>query len=304
MRTAYDGKHVVIVGGGPGGTGAAYALNKRGVRTTILDAGYRAAAFWRNQKWLHEGLLYLLLNWLLALKLLHGQPAFLQLAGRHVLRRGGHFLSASAHTLQTLETMAHAHHFPVQRLAPQDMASSSPLGAPACVGGFLTGDAVIDFPSALEDVQRQLRHARVVRPAEVLRLLTNDHSITGVQYRDKGEVVTMSCDSCILTAGAWSLDLLRESLGVTLPAVKRWQSPVVVFKGELVEKITVSMDNGLTLVPYKGATLVANTRRASVENVTAIHSLRADMVEEIAAQLCEAFPALQWNALEVVDAYG
>jgi glycerol-3-phosphate dehydrogenase len=294
---------VVIVGGGAAGTGAAYALERRGVQATLLDGADPAASSVNNQCWGQSGLFYLT-NQALALKLWQGWPALEHLARAFLLHRGASFLGCAEDTLQEREANAAQLGIPLQRIPLRGLPSDGVLGAPACVGGVRAPDASIDFPDFLASVRDHLVQTRVVMPARVTRLLYDGERITGVLYAQPGEEVLLHCRWCIVTLGAWSVEFLQAHLGLTLP-VQRWKSHILTFEGELVDQITAFWDGPqITLVPVRGTTLVANARRVAVQEPSEAHAPLAEEVEAIETQLATAFPRLCWRALKRVRAHG
>lgn len=74
---------------------------------------------------------------------------------------------------------------------------------------------------------------------------------------------------------------------------------------QAVERITVWVDDpGVTLVPFCGRTLIANTRRVEVHDITNAWATVAEEADILQAQLATAFPKLRRQALQVLEVRG
>jgi hypothetical protein len=102
--------------------------------------------------------------------------------------------------------------------------------------------------------------------------------------------------------GAWSLPLL-QTVGVTLD-VALLKSNVVVYEGEFVDHIVGWLDEpGVTVVPFKGNTFIADNRSTPVEHaddLTPVH------LESLYEDLATCFPTLDVEGLKsrAVRSYG
>jgi glycerol-3-phosphate dehydrogenase len=168
-------------------------------------------------------------------------------------------------------------------------------------------DCSIDFAAFLAFLRAHLVNTQVIVPAKVTRLLEDrQNNVCAVLYQHTGDEVLLKCRWCIVSAGAWTVELLQESFGISLP-VKRFKSHIVTFEGRLVDKITAFLDGTqITLVPIKSRTLVANARRVLAEDASAAHTPITSEVTMIQEQLAQAFPRLRWSAVQtqLVDGHG
>jgi glycine/D-amino acid oxidase-like deaminating enzyme len=286
-----------VVGLGAAGTAIVHELARQGVQVIGLDRGDGTATSLNNQKWKHSGLLYQRQD--VARHLWDAFVGMQPLEQRHLRNRGGQFLVCTDETLHGREALWSDWGIPFQRLPGVGFAGDELLGKPRCAGGFLTADSVMDFPALLPDLRRDAERmgAHIVARAAVQRLVRDADKVTGIVYEKDGYEVLLHCRHCVLAMGGWAPEALRQ-VGVELP-VRRWKSHVVTVEGELVDRITAFLDPpGLTLVPYKGRTLIADTRRASAADGDD-HNTIGEAVEALQADLAACFPALRWRALKL-----
>ncbi|MES2180325.1 MAG: FAD-dependent oxidoreductase [Gemmatimonadota bacterium] len=280
----------VVVVGGCAGAAIAHRLAEEGKRVTLLCHGDDVpSATDTNQKWLHSGLLYPSeslaerawthrnIDWDIKAKYLVGpQKAY--------------FLALTDDTLRARTDMwakwkADGRRVPdAYPLEAGDRARLASLGINFS-GGWVTPDCAVDFPALVRDMRRhiagQLEDSRhlpaikatgtVMEGARVLDLRRGPHGMTGVDYEWHGRRGTLTCDQCIVAAGAWSHELL-EGIGVSLPLIRK-KCLVVAFKRGIresqqdLDRITVWLDvekedgtrGDFTLVPYRDHILAAGT---------------------------------------------
>ena len=277
----------VIVIGGACGSAIAHKLAERGKRVTLLCRNDVGGATDTNQKWLHSGLLYpsgtmaerawsnRTLDWELKRPYLVG-PQY------------AYILALNKETISQREAMwdkwtkAGLKVPAAQRLGAKAKDQLASLGA-KFEDGWKTVDCAIDFPALVADMRRnlagQLRrnghfptpriHGDVLEGAKVLRLCRKTMGIAGVEYELRGKLCTLSCNQCVLAAGAWSYGLLRE-IDIDLPLVRK-KCLVLAFKRashtKRLRQITVWLDikkedgtqADFTLVPFRGQVLAAGT---------------------------------------------
>jgi glycine/D-amino acid oxidase-like deaminating enzyme len=296
---------IAIAGASAAGLGCASVLAEDdNVQQTVLDWGLAAASSWRNQKWLQSGANYTATA--LALALWQEFPNMVRTAQKFLLQRGAYFVAQSEETLENREHLLQQVGIPYQRVIPKALPTDGLLGTPQCVGGLLAPDWVIDFPALLRDLRTQLAQSantRLLMGATVKRLLRDGDQVAGVLYEKDGEEVLLTCHHCVVALGAYSVELLQD-IGVTNLPIQRWTSHIVELDKEVVQHITVWTDDpGMTLVPYKGRTLIANTRRVPVQDITTAYTTIEKEVEILLyEQLVAAFPHLCWDALQVLAA--
>jgi len=292
---------VSVIGAGAAGVGAAIACCRRGIESlVVVDAGFDTAASLRNQKWLQSGCFYLN-NPPLAQQLWQGFPAVRRTAQRFLLQKTAHFVATSEETLREREVTAAQCAIPLPRMVPDALQLHQVLGPANCVGGFLTPDSVVDFPALLKDLQTQIAaEARVVHGTAKQVVRAGDR-ITGLVYEDTaGEEVWLSAEWYILCLGAWAPELLAGA-DIPLPVpIRRWRSPVITVAHELTDCIVAWLDGPrLTMVPFRGTTIICNGERVLVETLQDAHSPRQGEVELLHQQLREAFPRLNVDQLKV-----
>lgn len=299
MRREYC--RVSVIGAGAAGVGAAIALRRRGIRSlVVLEAGFDTAASLRNQKWLQSGCFYLT-NPPLAQQLWQGFPAVRRTAQRFLLQQTAHFVATSEETLRERERTAVQCAIPLPRMLPDALHLHPVLGPANCVGGFLTPDSVVDFPTLLQELRNQIAaEARVVHGTAKQVVRAGDR-ITGLVYEDPvGEEVWLSAEWYILCLGAWAPELLAGA-DISLPVtLQRWRSPVITVAHELTDRIVAWLDGPrLTMVPFRGTTLICNGERVPVETLQDAHSPMQGEVELLHQQLREAFPRLAVDQLTI-----
>jgi glycerol-3-phosphate dehydrogenase len=276
---------VVVVGGAAGAV----------IAHKLAECGKRVASLWRDdirgatdthQKWLHSGLLYpsqeLAVkvwrnrneDWEIKKRYLEGpeQACILALNSDTVSRRMGMWKSWTdkKHEIPKPTPLSRGEE---KRLRDEEITFA---------GGWATRDCVIDFPGMVHDLRRHLEGQSegmnhlpalkekghlIMKGAKVLKLLGTENRVTGVAGVDwEGEQFTLSCQQCVVAAGAWSYELL-SGIGVRLPLIIKKCLVLEIPKKLPVSKITVCLDVGkedgtygdVTLVPYKGKTLAAGT---------------------------------------------
>lgn len=297
----------LVLGANAAGIGSAYALAQRGEQLTVLDSGFLKASSLKNQKWLQSGANYR--EKAVALGLWHGFPEMVCMAEKFLLQRGAYFVAQDEEVLCERQHLWKEIGIPHEWVRQEEMPIHSTLGTPNCVSGLMAPDAVVNYPKLLDYMRTQLKdggQTQIRMGATVKRLLRDGDRITGVLYEENGQQIHLTCDYCIAALGAWSPELLQD-IGVTpniLP-LKRWTSYIAEVSEELVERITVWVDDpGVTLVPFFGRTLIANTRRLEVHDITNAWATVEEEVDILQAQLAMAFPKLRRQALQVLEVRG
>jgi len=292
----HEYSEAVVLGLGAAGAAITEELARLGVPVTALDRMDGVASSLTNQKWKHSGLLYE--RGEQAVKIWHAYTQSHPLEQRHLLKTGAHFLCRKEETLCEREARWRDWPIPYARLGQEFPVPSSALGKPICTGGFAAFDGILDFPALIADLcaHAARRGARIVGGATVKRLLRDADAVTGVVYEKDGMQTRLDCRYCVVALGAWAPEALR-TVGVSLP-VSNWKSHVLTVEGELVERITAWLDEPkVTLVPYQGHTLIADTRRTP-----AAHGFDrapiAGAADAILDDLALAFPSLRPSALK------
>jgi hypothetical protein len=87
--------------------------------------------------------------------------------------------------------------------------------------------------------------------------------------------------------GAWSLPVLEE-IGVQLP-VRISKCNVILVEGELVDRITVWIRHEVTVVPYRGQTLICDARSFPATSPNDLDPYQPHL-ELLLADLAQCFP--------------
>jgi glycine/D-amino acid oxidase-like deaminating enzyme len=298
-----DGR-IAVLGLVIAGATIARAFARQGHQVTALDRADGVASSRSNQQWEHSGSLYYD-HRVLAARLWRAYRDQDPLLRRHLLVAGAHFLAHGEQTLVERDATWADWGIPYARLARDAVLAASVLGQPKVAGGFATPDAVVDYPRVLADLLTEARTAgaRMLAGATVRRLVREGDAIAGVVYTlGRGAQILLCCDWCIVTMGAWAPALLRE-IGVSLP-IRNTKSHILTLRGELVPRITVFLDQPrLTLVPYRGRTLVADTRRVAARDGDDRRP-EPGAGEALLTDLPACFPRLTRRSLQVEHIHG
>jgi len=297
---------VAVVGQAIGGLTLTDYLSRECVPVVGLDSGSPKASSLTNHKWKHSGLLYSRED--LAAKMWRAYVGMDPLEREFLLKGRADFLAHDVATLLERAAMWRHWGIPFHRLPAFQRDERSPhrprLGCPDAVGGFRTFDSVIDFPALLPALKAraEVHGARIVHGATVQHLLRDGDAITGMLYEIEGRTVCLHSPQCVVAAGAWSLELLR-SIGVDLP-VRRWKSHILTYPdGELVERILAWLDPArLTIVPYAGKTLFADTRRRPADDGDDRTPVAED-VDALKADIAACFPGLRSEVVRRLHAH-
>ena len=289
--------HVEVATLGLGcGSAIAWEMARRGLEVSGMDAGYVSAATSNNQKWKHSGWIY------------HDKPTACRLAAAfahmhpaeqaNVANWGAHFLAHNEETLDAhLLTLAQwgltspevTRKLPGQKVSPKCN----------CTAGMRTPDCVINFAGLLRDlaVETERLGATLSLRAHIKELVRDGNTLTGVVVKQDGSESFLRCQHCVVALGGWGAELLR-AIGVELP-VRRWKSNIVTLEGELVPHITAWLDTPfLTVVPFRGQTLIADTRRVLVTSACDVIPVESD-VELLLQDAVANLPFLRWSDFRV-----
>jgi len=269
----------------------------------VLDAGFDTAASLRNQKWLQSGCFYLT-NPPLAQQLWLGFPTVRHTAAaqRVLLRETAHCVATAEETLQEREVMAAQCAISLPRIMPDALQLHPVLGPANCVGGFLTPDSVVDFPALLQQLRIQIAAEASVLHGTAKQVVREGDRITGLIYEERAssEEVWLSAEWYILCLGAWAPELLAGA-AIPLPVTfQRWRSPVITVEQELTDRIVAWLDGPrLTMVPFRGTTIICNGERVPVETLQDAHLPVEEEVALLKQQLAAAFPRLDVAKLTI-----
>jgi glycine/D-amino acid oxidase-like deaminating enzyme len=285
----------VVVVGAACGLAISRALAGRDLQVTAIGRPDGVASTFTNQKWKHTGLLYA--NPVLAKHLWKAFSAMDPLESSHLRNRGAHYLALKEETMDTRATTWKERGLPFQRLASDAVTHGPELGPPSGVGGFLTGDSVIDFAAMLEDLKADAERQGVATVAgNVQRLIRDADAIRGVIYERAGKEIMLHANHVVLAMGAWATEALRL-IGVELP-IRSFKCNVLTVDTELVPCITCFLDGpGVTFVPFRGTTLIADTRRIPARDGFDRAPV-PEMVEQMKADVAAQFPAVRWGGLK------
>lgn len=294
----HEAADYVVLGGAAGGTPIALALAARGRQVVVLDRGLPIASTLTNQKWKQSSALYE--DGPMADRICAAFLNMHPLERKHILRPGAHFLVNELENWPRRQMQWRRRGLPFHPLDPAHINRDSALGPPSARSAAHVPDSVIDFPPLMRDAASEAARlgARICSGATVKRLERDGDAVRGVVYeRDNREIFLECRKHCIVALGGWAPEVLG-TIDVELP-VRRWKCHLITLAGEQVERITAWLDGRrTTLVPYKGRTLVADTRRFGVSSGDDRSPIRA-AVEALLDDLAGCFPALRWSSLTI-----
>ena len=303
---------VVVVGGNAGAV-IAHKLAELRYHVALLWDKDIPGATHTNQKWLHSGILYP--SPALAAKAWKNRKDDWKLKKQYLTGPGqAYFLALNPETINDKVEMWQnwrdgGYDVPTfTELTSEDKTSlhKANINFDNFAGGWVTPDCVIDFPSMVRDLRLSLEGTHcVMEGAKFLGLRHDSYGIT-VDVDWRGTPSTLSCKHCVLAAGAWSYELLRN-IGVRhLPLIRK-KCPVLVIKRAAlpVSQITVCLDvtkgdgtlGDVSLVPFYDEVLAAGT---DFEEVTDLEDHRlqdlqcnGSEVEKLKTQLIQCFPKVR-----------
>lgn len=293
----------IIIGSGAAGTAIAIKALYSNVFSEVALA-YREdteGSTFTNQKWKHSGLFYYPYE-----QNAHGiwrayQRMTFEL-GYRVGRKEAYFLASGKSTVRTRAATWKTWAIPFQELPIDTDANFVGVGSPEpslVSGGFVTRDFAIDFPRMVMDLRDQIAAlgGKVFSHTELVGLDVQENAVRGVCLRSNGRETTYDCDRCVLAMGAWFPKFVQPYLDRDRDlGVKLYRSAVLTYDTEMVERVTVWMDApNITLVPFKGKTLVADGRYHVVESGDDL-DVPSDDVDALQADLKRAFPSADWSS--------
>lgn len=271
---------VTILGCGAAGSAIAYFLAQKGVQVSVLYRHEDEGSSFTNQKWRHSGLLYRTRE--MALQIWDAyQNMDPQLELPFVVgNQEAQFVGSDPEILESKKDLwtrwrISEWGLDAKPLSIPENANIGVFGETSCIGGFATPDFALDYPAVIRNLRRQtkLLGAEVISGVSIERLTCNNAKIERVIYSDGTGTKELYCDHCVVAMGAWSSQILN-TIGVH-PPIRLYKSTVLTFDGELVPRITVWLGDPLSdmphgcamnMVPFKGKTLVADTRFTPVSS--------------------------------------
>jgi glycine/D-amino acid oxidase-like deaminating enzyme len=291
MKIAYS--QIVQVGLGSGAA-LAYEAVSSGLDLTAFDCALPDASTLINQKILHAGYFYK--NKEDALALFQAFQFMHPYQKQNIRAKGARFIARQFQTLTDREQLWSAWSLPYQRLWMKDASTRGPLGKADGLGGFVTEDSIIDFPTLVQQLTTAAHQfGALILKERVTGLIIEGSKLVGLQYGQGVHKHRIGCECCIVAAGAWALDLLAQA-GITLP-VHRYKCHMLTLPGELVPSIMTWIDPPfLTVVPFKGSTIFADVERVDAADGDDLGP-DGDLVESLKQSIHSAFPNMKASVL-------
>lgn len=287
-------KHVIIVGGGIVGCMTAMELANRGCRVTIVERNQIASQTSGESSWAGGGILLPLLPWMYSEQvnaLTHnGATAYRQLSQRLQQETGvdanfeqSGFLLLPPFDQLTAQAWCSAHQLPTQAVKAAAFGVQSPDGEDALWLPTVSQIRPPYFMQALRKWLEQNSNVSLLEHTELLPLQQttklNDWHTT------KGE--KLSADQFVVTSGAWSFELLKQTRAKL--DIKPMRGQILLYKPQASLEQMVCRE-GFYLIPRRDGYLLAGS---TLEDVGFDTTVTAAVRDEIIAKAEAIMPALQ-----------
>ena len=289
---------IIIVGCGAVGLTSAIRLLAAGYRVTLLERG----AVGQEASWAGGGILSPLCSW-------DYSEAVTRLAHRGMAMFGEAAQALQEHTnidpeyqrngmlvlppfeIEAAKNWCAQHSFAAQTVSAEDyLPVHTPLENPSAL--LLPEVAQVRNPRLLQALRRQveLLGGEIVEQCEVQNFVLNGVQISALKT-SRGE---FSADAFVITAGAWSKQLLGEH-ALSLE-VKPICGQILLLKFDVPPLQNIVLQQGLYLIPRRdGHVLIGST----LEDVGFDKSTTQTARESLLRRTCELFPA--WKNIEPIQ---
>ena len=244
-------KKIIVIGGGIVGCLTALALVKRGCQVTLVERNIVAAQTSGESSWAGAGILFPLLPWMYK-----DAVNVLAMAGQNLYPALCYSLLASTGIDSEYTVSGMLLQAPFDENAAINWCKRHQISVINNTKGlFLPSVAQVRPPRLLQALRQALIQANVkLLENTQLEPLNNSQTITG--WRTNTGVV-LEADAFVVTSGAWSFDLLKETAaGLN---IKPMRGQILLYENvpELPKNIIYS--NGFYLVPRRDGLLLAGS---------------------------------------------
>ncbi len=249
-------KKVIVVGGGIVGCLTALALRDRGCQVTLVERNVVAAQTSGESSWAGAGILFPLLPWMykdavnqLAMA---GARLYPALCERLLVETG----IDPEYTESGMQILPSFHQTAADEAAAIDWCKSYQVPIQQNCNGLLLSSVAQVRPPHLLQALRQLLLQENVTLLENTQLepLKNVETITGWKT-NTGAV--LKADAFVVTSGAWSFDLLKETAaGLN---IKPMRGQILLYENVTEKLEHIIYSNGFYLVPRRDGLLLAGS---------------------------------------------
>ncbi len=286
-------KQIVIVGGGIVGCMTAMALVKRGCKVTIVERNQIASQTSGESSWAGGGIIFPLLPWLYADAVnaltRHGAETYRALSQRLQEETGidSHFAQSGFLLLPKFDVAAAQawcakNHLPAQSVKANDFAVQSLSGEDAL---WLPTVCQIRPPYFMQALRQWLVQNKVtllehteLQPLKQTAVLSTWQTLNGD---------SLSADQFVVTSGAWSFELLKETSAKL--NIKPMRGQILLYKPEQNLKQIVYRE-GFYMIPRRDGYLLAGS---TLEDVGFEAAVTREVRDEIRTKAEAIMPALK-----------
>jgi glycine oxidase len=295
------GKHIVVVGGGIVGCLTALNLADRGCKVTLVERNVVAAQTSGESSWAGAGILFPLLPWMYKEAVnelaLAGAALYPALCKRLLTSTG----IDPEYTQSGMQIKP-----PFDEIAAMNWCEKYQIAVEKNVNGlYLPTVAQVRPPNLLQALRAILIQQNVTLLENTqLEPLTHVHHIDGWRANihagcRAGKKMLLQADAFIVTSGAWSFELLKEtSAGLN---IKPMRGQILLFENVPTMPTQICYQEGFYLVPRRDGLLLAGSTLEDVGfDTNTTENMRVQLqqkAEQILPSLSHASVRKHWCGL-------
>ncbi len=287
-------KHVIIIGGGIVGCMTAMELVNRGCRVSIVERNQIASQTSGESSWAGGGIVFPLLPWLYSEPVnaltLNGANFYRDLSQRLLLETGfdanfeqSGFLLLPNFDLEAAVAWCAKHQVPLEAVKASAFGVESPSGENAL---WLPSVCQVRPPYMMKAMRHWLENNNNVSLLEHTELMPLKQIDTLNEWQTvDGE--KLSADQFVVTSGAWSFELLKETSAKL--NIKPMRGQILLYQPQKnLEQIVYR--EGFYMIPRRDGYLLAGS---TLEDVGFDTAVTAEVRAEISAKAEAIMPALK-----------
>ena len=244
-------KKIIVVGGGIVGCLTALALNERGCQVTLVERNVVAAQTSGESSWAGAGILFPLLPWMYKDEVnqlaMAGAALYPKICERLLTKTGidPQYIQSGLQLLQPFDQST-AINWCEQYQVPVQINS---------LGLFLPSVAQVRSPNLLQALKQLIiqQNIKLLEHTQLLPL-ANVNTINGWET-NTGKMLT--ADAFVVTSGAWSFELLKETAAKL--DIKPMRGQILLFENVPEMPKNIIYQNGFYLVPRRDGLLLAGS---------------------------------------------
>ena len=290
-------KKVLVIGGGIVGCLTALALNDRGCQVTLVERNVVAAQTSGESSWAGAGILFPLLPWLYKKEVnklaMAGAAMYPQLCERLLTKTGidPQYLKCGMQLLPHYD----------ENLAINWCKKNQVLNQQNANGLLLPQVAQVRPPNLLQALRQLLIQQNVTLFENTqLEPLKNSDYIGGWKTNTGG---VLEADAYVVTSGAWSFDLLKETLAKL--DIKPMRGQILLYEASNLPAIdkpnNIFYQDGFYLVPRRDGLILAGSTLEDVgfntETTETMRHLLQQKAEQIIPSLKHTAVIKHWSGL-------